>query len=166
VDTHHDALWRFVRRMGVAEAQVEDAVQQVLWVFARRLSVVERGAERSFLFGTALRVASEHRRKAQREPALADPGLLRDQPDPAPDAEARLGDKQLRRLLDELLDGLPPEQRAVFVLAELEELTMVEIGRVLSVPQGTVASRLRRARESIEARGRELRSRMEGAPSR
>jgi RNA polymerase sigma-70 factor (ECF subfamily) len=152
VDAHYDSLWRFLRRMGVADGQVEDAAQQVLLVFARRAADVDEGAERPFLFSTAHRVASDFRRRAQRGREImdGDATLLRE-PDPSPDAENRLGEKELRRVLDRVLDTLAPDLRAVFVLAELEEVTMVEISRLLSIPPGTVASRLRRARELVEA---------------
>src|SRR5579863_10463069 len=66
VDAHYDALWRFLRRMGVAPRLVEDAAQQVFIVFAERMASVAPSSERSFLFGTALRVASDVRRKADR----------------------------------------------------------------------------------------------------
>jgi RNA polymerase sigma-70 factor (ECF subfamily) len=166
VRSHYDPLWRFLRRMGVPEGQVEDAAQQVLLVFARRADDVEEDAERPFLFGTALRVASDLRRKHQQEREIADPAALSRHADPGPDAERQLGDKELRRCLDELLDELPPEHRAVFVLAELEELTMAEIARVLAIPPGTVASRLRRARETFTERANDLRLRLAkgGAP--
>jgi RNA polymerase sigma-70 factor (ECF subfamily) len=159
VQTHHDALWRFLRRMGVPEGQVDDATQQVLLVFVRRAADVDEDAERPFLFSTALRVASDVRRKvkATREREVADAGAMNGHVDPAPDAERQLAHKELRRRLDQILDELAPEQRAVFVLAELEELTMAEISRLLSIAPGTVASRLRRARELVEARARDLR---------
>jgi RNA polymerase sigma-70 factor (ECF subfamily) len=53
--------------------------------------------------------------------------------------------------LDEVLDALPMDLRAPFVLFELEELSTAEIAAMLSVPAGTVASRLRRAREEFRA---------------
>jgi len=161
VAAHHDALWRFLRRMGVADGQVEDAVQQVLVVFARRAEDVEAGAERPFLFSTALRVASDVRRKASRSREIADEEAALRHADPGPDAERQLGDKELRRWLDRLLDELAPELRAVFVLTELEEMTMAEIGRLLSIPAGTVASRLRRAREVVEVKAEQLRTLLE-----
>src|ERR1700683_4721921 len=66
IDAHYESLWRFLRRMGVAESQVEDASQQVLLVFAQRGDEVAPAAGRAFLFGTALRVASDFRRKSDR----------------------------------------------------------------------------------------------------
>jgi RNA polymerase sigma-70 factor, ECF subfamily len=161
VDLHYDALWRFVRRLGVPEGQVEDATQQVLLVFARRAADVDEDAERPFLFGAALRVASDFRRKNEREHEVADADAMLRHPDPSPSAERQLGDKELRRCLDHLLDELPSEHRAVFVLAELEELTMAEIARLLAIPPGTVASRLRRARELVDAKALELRAKLD-----
>ena len=161
VRAHYNSLWRFLRRMGIPEGQVEDATQQVLLVFARRAADVDEDAERPFLFGTALRVASDVRRKLRDGREIADPAALFRHADPAPDAERQLGDKELRRCLDHLLGELPPEHRAVFVLAELEELTMAEIARLLAIPPGTVASRLRRAREIFAEKASELRLHLE-----
>jgi RNA polymerase sigma-70 factor, ECF subfamily len=60
-------------------------------------------------------------------------------------------------VLDALLASLPLDLRTVFVLYELEELTMAEIARALDLPMGTVASRLRRARETFEELSRRVR---------
>jgi RNA polymerase sigma-70 factor (ECF subfamily) len=147
--------------MGVPEAHVEDAVQQVLLVFARRAADVDQGAERSFLFGTAHRVASDVRRKVQRDREVVDDDAVLRHVDPAPDAEGRLGDAQLRACLDRVLGGLDPDVRAVFVLAELEEMTMAEVSKLLAIPPGTVASRLRRARELVAAGACALREHLE-----
>jgi RNA polymerase sigma-70 factor (ECF subfamily) len=157
VNAHYEGLWRFLRRMGVAEDQVEDAAQQVLIVFAQRAADVKEEAVKAFLFGTALRVASDFRRRSQRAREVLDREALLVHPDPRPDAEHQLGEKELRRCLDRLLEDLDPDLRAVFVLAELDEVTMAEISKLLCIPAGTVASRLRRAREIVEARASEMR---------
>ena len=164
VEAHYAPLWRFLRRMGVEEAHVEDAAQQVFLVFAHRASELAPAVVRSFLFGTALRVASDHRRKRARERANAE--ALGAPTHLAFDAEHELAQREVRVLLDRVLDELAPELRAVFVLAELEELTMAESARILGIPAGTVASRLRRAREVFAARADELRAYVEkgGSP--
>jgi len=158
VDAHYDPVWRFLRRMGVPEGHVEDAAQQVFLVLARRGAGVAPESVRSFLFGTALRVASDVRRKRERLAETAEVDALRHHRHPDPDAEDQLSQRQLRHHLDRLLDELAPELRAVFVLAELEEATMAEIARLLSIPAGTVASRLRRAREVFAERAEVLRA--------
>jgi RNA polymerase sigma-70 factor (ECF subfamily) len=157
IDSHYEPLWRFLRRMGVEESQVEDATQQVLLVFAQRGDEIAKAAVRSFLFGTALRVASDFRRKRARAVPVVDLGALADVAHPGPNAEQQTGQGEIRQLLDRVLDELATELRAVFVLAELEEMTMTEISRVLGIPPGTVASRLRRAREVFAAQATELR---------
>ncbi len=55
IDANYDALWRFLRRLGVDEHEVEDAAQHVLLVFAQRATTVAPGAERSFILGSAVR---------------------------------------------------------------------------------------------------------------
>jgi RNA polymerase sigma-70 factor (ECF subfamily) len=161
VQAHHDDVWRFLRRMGIPEAHVEDAVQQVLWIFARRAASVDPDAERPFLFGTAVRVASDYRRKAHVTREVGDDRAVLEHRDPHPDAERKLLEDEKRRVLDRILDALDPDLRAVFVLAELEELTMAEIARLLAIPAGTVASRLRRARAVVETRAEKERERFE-----
>ena len=119
-DAHYESLWRFLRRMGVCENQVEDAAQQALMVFAQRNDDVAEGAERSFLFNTALRVASDFRRKRSRGLEVFDSEALLRCVHPGPDAEHQLADRELRQCLDRILDELAPELRAVLVLADLE----------------------------------------------
>jgi RNA polymerase sigma-70 factor (ECF subfamily) len=99
------------------------------------------------LFGTALRVASRRRRVASRE--RADDTL--DPSDPVPAPDDLTDQKRLRELLDRILDRMGEDVRVVFVLIEVERLTAPEVSELLGVPEGTVASRLRRAREFFSA---------------
>lgn len=150
VDRHYSFVWRSLRRLGVRDDALEDAAQQVLVVAARRLADIRPRSERSFLFGTALRVASDLRRAGQRR--LEDPSsdLLDDVCDPGPDPEQAAGESDARRLLAEVLDAMPLELRTVFILFELEEMSKREVAAMLELPEGTVSSRLRRARELFE----------------
>ena len=66
--------------------------------------------------------------------------------------EQLLERRQARALLDRLLDEMLEELRVVFVLFELEELSIKEIAELCEIPVGTVASRLRRARDDFEQR--------------
>jgi RNA polymerase sigma-70 factor, ECF subfamily len=146
---HFDVLWRFLRRLGIAESDTDDAVQEVVLVLARKLDQVQVGSERAFVFSTAVRVASDFRRRTRNRREIDDAELGGMQsPDLDPEA---LAEKQRHRaVLQSVLDQLPMELRSVFVLYELEELTMAEIAQTLELPPGTVASRLRRAREMFE----------------
>jgi RNA polymerase sigma-70 factor (ECF subfamily) len=143
---HYEFLWRCLRRLGVAEATVEDALQKVLMVFVDRQHAVPDGSERAFLFGTAVRVAADWRKKEARSREVAWEGEILSRADGAPDAEALLDQRQARELLQQALDQMPIELRVVFVLAELEEMTLPSIASLVGVPLGTASSRLRRAR--------------------
>jgi len=149
-DHNLDFVWRSLRRLGVPSTVVDDAAQEVFLVASRRLADIELGRERSFLFATALRVASDARRAVARRGEHVDDALdhiADDAPSPA-----ELADRQrARAVLDRVLDGMDLELRAVFVLYELEEMTMADIGITLELAPGTVASRLRRAREAFQA---------------
>ncbi len=150
VEAHLPVLWRFTRRLGVAEHEVDDVLQEVIMVTARKLELIAAGAERSFMMSTAYRVAADHRR-AQRRKAEVELDEALGLSDPGPGPEALTEQLEARRLLDTVLEQLPLEQRAVFVLYELEGATMAEIAAALELAPGTVASRLRRARELFEA---------------
>ncbi len=149
-DAYFDFVWRSLRRLGVPPLTVDDATQEVFLVASRRLADIRIGSERSFLFATALRIASDSRRSASRREMVDDSVLERaGDPGPGPD---ELADQQRRRaVLDRVLSELELDLRSVFVLYELEEMTMAEIATTLELAPGTVASRLRRAREQFEA---------------
>lgn len=155
VAEHYASLWRFLRRLGVPEADAEDAAQKCLCIVAQRIDDIAPGKDKSFLFGVALRVAKATRREHRLRPG--DDERLAELPALGPDAAQELDDRRARALLDALLASMPLDLRTVFVLYELEELTMAEIARALDLPAGTVASRLRRAREAFEELSRRAR---------
>jgi RNA polymerase sigma-70 factor (ECF subfamily) len=154
-----DFIWRSLRRLGVRPSAVDDAAQQVFWVAARRMDEIPEGRERAFLFGTVLRIASDARRARARSREVCDERALDAQPSPEPDPEALVDAKRARELLDEVLDMMPIGLRTVFVLFEIEGLAMTEIARLLVVPEGTIASRLRRARKEFHAVAKRVRAR-------
>ena len=145
VRCHYAFVWRLLRRLGVPESDAEDAAQQVFIVATRRINDVKPGSERPFLFGTATRVASSARRTRARRPSVHQDLDEMVDPNPMPDELAH--DRQRLRTLDQLLDQLPDPLRVVFVLSELEELSNPAIAELLDARVGTVASRLKRARE-------------------
>jgi RNA polymerase sigma-70 factor (ECF subfamily) len=155
---HFSFIWRSLRRLGVAELLVDDAAQQVFEVAARRVSDLEPGRERAFLFKTALLVATEARRTAARARAEAGSPELELLHDPAPSPEESALSRENRLLLDRALAALGLEERTVFVLYEIEELSLHEIAELVSIPRGTVASRLRRAREAFHGAVKRLRA--------
>ncbi len=155
-DAHFDFVWRSLRRLGVDESDACDAAQDAFVVVHRKLGEFEgRSKITTWLFGICLRVASERRRRVRdrREDLVAgdsDDAIAR-LADAAPDAEHSAQRSQQRALVDRMLDALPLEQRTVFILFELEELSGDEIAEMLQIPTGTVHSRLRLGREAFRA---------------
>lgn len=144
-------VWRLLRRIGVSASDADDATQQVFIAVSQRIQDIREDAERAFLFSTALYVAARARRSRGRK--REDLGVdLEQHVDPSPSQEELLDRQRARALLDTLLDEMPLELRVVFVFYEIEQLTSVEIADIIGVPLGTVASRLRRAREDFQAR--------------
>jgi RNA polymerase sigma-70 factor (ECF subfamily) len=151
VDQHFDFAWRSLRRLGVPEPTVDDATQQLFLVVAGKLDLIRPDRVRSFIFGTAVRIASDLRRALgrERERTSNETDTLCD---PVPELDELLEQKRARELLDRWLDELPMDLRTVLVLAEGEGMTMSEIARLCDLPPGTVASRLRRARAALLAK--------------
>jgi RNA polymerase sigma-70 factor (ECF subfamily) len=150
----------------VAKAGADDAAQDVFVIAARRLHDIELGKERSFLLGTAIRRAAEVRRANQRVEVLASDEALERMADIAAPPDEVLDERRALALLDLVLESLDDDLRAVLVLFEFEGLTKGEIAEALGIPEGTVASRMRRARARFmeqAARVKAVRTRVRGA---
>jgi len=155
VDRYLDFVARVLRNAGTPEAELDDDVQRTFIAVSNRLDDVRPDAEKSFLLQTALRMAAHARRTLARRREVHDSDAqLRIQGPLQP--EQMLDQKRARELLDNVLEEMAIELRTVFVLYELEELSMTEIAATLRIPQGTVASRLRRARADFRDRVRAL----------
>jgi RNA polymerase sigma-70 factor (ECF subfamily) len=146
VHLHFDFIWRFLRRLGLRDA--EDGAQQVFTIAWKKLDDMENGKERAYLVGIALKVAADARRARARRPEAPE-----EAPEPAAsgaDPAELLDQRRARQIVDEMLSTLVPDLREAFVLFEIEELTVREIAETLGIPAGTAASRLRRAREAFQ----------------
>jgi RNA polymerase sigma-70 factor (ECF subfamily) len=152
VDAHFETVWRALRRLGVSELGADDGAQQVFLVVSRRLDEIEEGGERSYLLGVALRVASEIRRAVRRRREVPMDGPVLEPVDAAAAQQGpdeALDKKRALAMLAACLEEMPEKLREAFVLFELEELSAPEVAELLGVPVGTVASRVRLAREHI-----------------
>jgi RNA polymerase sigma-70 factor (ECF subfamily) len=153
---------RVMQRFGVPPQVIDDAVHDTFLIVARRLPEFEgRSSVRTWLFSIAMRVAQSVRRDRAREGARLE--VLE-----YPHVERQRGDLSVEReqaeLLHRLLDQLDDEQRAVFILMELEEMTAPEVAEAMGLRLPTVYSRLRLAREKLERAVTRL-SREGGNPS-
>jgi RNA polymerase sigma-70 factor (ECF subfamily) len=145
---HHDFIWRLVRRLGLSPGSADDAAQHVFLVAAERLTDIKLGSERSFLFGTALRVARSQSRTDRRWVLEEDMDFRRSQ---AGRPEDLADQRRAIDLMGRILDAMALDLRTVFILSEVEGMTMPEVAALVEIPVGTAASRLRRAREAFRA---------------
>lgn len=157
--SHYTFVWRSLLRLGVDESTVDDAVQDVFIVVHRKLDDFEgRAAVRTWLFAIARRIALRYRdrarRRAQDEPE-ADTPTDRGRPDTA------LSCNEALQQLQDWLDELDEDKRAVFVLSEFEQMRAPEIASMLGANLNTVYARLRAARQHVARRARRE-SNMEG----
>lgn len=149
-DAHGDFVLRALRRLGVPDGDVPDAIQEVFLVVHRKLSTFEgRSTLRTWLFGIASRVAADRRKRAHVRREVKDEERVERELDPGANAEDQALLAEDRALLERALGSLRDEQRLIFVLYEIEAMTGAEIAEALSIPPGTVMSRLRLAREAF-----------------
>lgn len=159
-EAHWSFVWRALRAHGVREADLEDQTHEVFLVVHRKLEGFEgRSQLTTWLWGIAERVASDWRRRAhvRREQITAAPPEPPPSPDSTPDAQA--AEAQARETLAAILDGMPPEQRVVFVLFELDGVGAEAIAALVGCSPNTVHSRLRLARKHFEKALARLRAR-------
>jgi RNA polymerase sigma-70 factor (ECF subfamily) len=146
-------VWRALRRLGVAEADVDDVFQEVFLVVHRKLATYDgRCARRTWVYGICLRVASDYRRRPHR--AREQP--LDEAPERAVPAEqdAALDRRRALAWLDRVLDALDDDKRAVFVLFEIEQVPMTEVAAAAGCALPTAYARLYAARKHVEAAAR------------
>ena len=149
-DSYFPYIWRSVRCLGVPASQTEDVAQEVFLIAHEKMAAFEgRSSIKTWLYGIALHRARFHRRQArQRGQSEAVDAERTHAPDAArPDRRAE--DAEAARVVNAILLGLDDDQREVFVLAELEELSAPEIAEIIGVKLNTVYSRLRLAREAF-----------------
>jgi RNA polymerase sigma factor (sigma-70 family) len=147
---HGTMVLNLCRRMLRHDQDAEDAFQATFLVLAHKAaSISKRTACASWLYKVAYRVAL-----AARSEAAARGGRECSCPDDLPAAQARdeLLWRDLRPVLDEEVSRLPEKYRAAFVLCCLQGRTSAEAAEQLGCPEGTVLSRLSRARERMRRR--------------
>jgi RNA polymerase sigma-70 factor (ECF subfamily) len=156
-DRHFDQVYRLVRRLGVAAADVEDVTQRV---FLRVHELLGQTPEilhpMAWLRAVSVRVVAEHHRfwRLRRVKAWLVEATTRAASDDVVTPEQRLGVRQDQERVADVLARMSPKLRAVLVLAELEGLGPSEVATVLGIPLNTVRSRRALARSDFERRWR------------
>jgi len=150
-ETHADFVWRCLRRQGVPPDDAADAIQEVFLAVHRTLANFEgRSSLPTWLFTICRSVARDRRQRAHRRHEVPAAERLGEDIDDRADAAARLEHNDRLSLLETILSTMDPDLRDVFVLYEIEDMTGEEIGQALSVPLGTVYSRLHAARAAFK----------------
>jgi RNA polymerase sigma-70 factor (ECF subfamily) len=142
-----------LRRHGVATADLEDACQEVFLVlFRRRDEFEQRSSVRTWLYGIARRVAAHVTRSERGRHRLfvehsehPEPGASADELELSPDRV------RARAMLEAALVQLSEEQREVFILYELELLTVAEVASAVGIGESTALYRLHAARKQLAA---------------
>ena len=150
---HAGFVWRVLGRYGVPERDLEDVCQEVFVVVFKSLPQFEgRSSVKTWLYGICRRVAANYRKRAvhRREQPVERVMETAGERTSEGDAFDALAGKQSLALLHGLLVALPAEQRDVFELYEIEELTMREVAEILDCSQNTAFSRLYAARRELE----------------
>ncbi len=157
------SLRRYARGLTGDPDRADDLVQDTLErAWSRYSRWQKRGELRAWMFGIMHNHFIDGVRAAGRRTDQTTPGDLPDAP-----VRATQTDQLEVRDLDRCLLALPAEQREVLLLIAVEDLSYQETARILSVPIGTVMSRLSRAREKLGAlmQGREPARRLRPVPS-
>ena len=147
-DAHATFVWRVLRRLGVPDADADDAVQDVFLVVHNKLvAYEERGSMRAWLFTISRQVASHRRRSAARRDRTQAGLPEAELPENPHDAAMR---REAVALVHDFLAELDESQAMVFYLSDVEGMTAPEIADSLAVKLNTVYGRLRVARQRFE----------------
>jgi len=137
------------RRVLDNEHDAEDAFQATFLVLARQAQSIRKlESVGSWLYGVAYRISLRARADAARRRALEEQARTMPEQDPFVEAAWR----ELRPVLDEEVNRLPPKYRDPIILCYLEGKTNTEAARALGWTKGTVSGRLARARELLRSR--------------
>lgn len=149
VRNYYAFVWRTAKGMGLEASDAEDVTQRVMMVAARRIDDLDAGKERAFLSKVTYHLVRQTYRTRRRHPEDSDERVAESEaPGPALDELA----DQHRALLEfqRVVVKIPEKLRLPFLLFEVEGCSKPEIAEALGIAVGTVASRIRRARQLFQ----------------
>lgn len=149
-DAQAGFVWRSLHRLGIAQRDLPDLLQEVFVVVHRRRAEYDPARPlRAWLWGICVGLARNYRRRAFRWRERLTDLLPERRSSDGPDAE--LDRRRRRERGRRILEALEPEKRAVFVMFEVEGMSGRQIADLLDLPVGTVHSRLHAARRALSA---------------
>jgi RNA polymerase sigma-70 factor (ECF subfamily) len=147
---HARFVWLSLQRLGVYPSDLDDVAQDVFVIVHRRLDTFDRRARvTTWLFGICMRVAANYRRRRRWTRELLSGWTEDERPALLLAADDVLVRREEREIAERALDRLDVAKRAIFVMFEIESLSCLEIAELMSVPIGTVYSRLHAARRQL-----------------
>jgi RNA polymerase sigma factor (sigma-70 family) len=152
-ERHFDALYRFFRNK-VGDG-IDDLIQETFLACIEGPAFRGESSFRTYLFAIARNALHAHVRKLGRARAEVDVGDV-SVADLGTSPSGVVARRREERLLLEALRGLPMDMQIALELFYWEDLAGPDLATVLAVPEGTVRSRLRRAREALEHKLAEL----------
>lgn len=148
-------VWRVARRLGTAESALDDVCQETFLVVHRRLSEFEqRSSLKTWVYGILHHVVQGHKRtQARKSPGhRADAAIdLESLAGTARGPDEAASDAQSTRIAHAMLAQLDDDKRSVFVLVELEGLSVPEVADATGLNVNTIYARLRAARSEFSA---------------
>jgi RNA polymerase sigma-70 factor (ECF subfamily) len=147
VDRRAGELYRLAVSLGCRKEDAEDALQETLAAAFRQAgSFRAEASPRTWLAQILVRQVAGQFRRLRLHPSLQDDAHGEQV---APARQSAFAGQDARLDVQAALEALSPEQRQAIVLREMERMSYAEIAQVLQVPQGTVESRLHRARRRL-----------------
>lgn len=164
-EEHMPFMWRAARHLGVSPGAVEDVLQELFLLVHRRLPAFEgRSSLRTWMYGILLHVVRNHRRKQRKRQAEGTAADIDQVPSAPAGPQEAMEAAEALRVVQSLLEELDDPRREVFVLVELEQLTVPEIAELLGEKVNTIYGRLRVARQQFEMALRRHRARERRMP--
>jgi len=157
IDAHRDRVFNITYRMLGNRAEAEDVTQEVfISVFKTIESFREESKFSTWLYRVTVNhcknrikyLARRHDRDRDEldETSQATNGAVSGAPVRAAQPDKALASMQMEKLLQQAIADLDEDQRAVVILRDVEDLSIEEICEITNLPDGTVKSRLHRAR--------------------
>jgi RNA polymerase sigma-70 factor (ECF subfamily) len=152
-------VWRFASRLGIPNEALEDATQDVFTaVFRRWCDFQGLSTRRTWVLGFVPRVASSYRRRERQRPEpVFDPVARGATPEHQPSGSSdsdpfeSTARREATRIVHAFLDGLPEQDRQLFVLVDLEDASVVEAAAILNIATHRAYKILEKIRRSLEA---------------
>jgi RNA polymerase sigma-70 factor, ECF subfamily len=136
-------------RMGIPRQEIEDVASEVFYKVYRSLHRYEPShALSTWLYRITVNAALDYRRSRRHDAQTDD--LPESLAGTGPSQFDEAGERQRATLLQEAVGRLPEHYRAPLILTHVEGLSLEEVGRILNLPEGTIKSRLFRARAQLK----------------